>query len=199
MEKTTNNGIRYEHLIGAGIITQIDNAEIPDAKENDDFVNITFALENKENESNNNTFAERAEKLGISQDLIKPLEDGINVRTCTALVNLSNFPNIDFEKCMEEKTRLPFTAIFVSVKSMLDAMGVSGSRVRKNEEGYGFASVHKRGYLGFVDECSEAVLSIFDKLRERIENGEYITDADTYEQNDEQTDKQTNTRNTRRR
>lgn len=198
MEKTTSNGIRYEHLIGAGVITQIDDAEIPNAKESDEFVNITFTIENKESEGSSNTFAERAQKLGISQDLIKPLEDGINVRTCTALVNLSNFPNIDFEKCMEEKTRLPFTAIFVSVKSMLDVMGADGSRVRKNEEGYNFASIHKRGYLGFVDECSEAVLSIFDKLRENLESGEYITDEDTDEDTNKQTDAQ-NHRNNRRR
>lgn len=198
MEKTTSNGIRYEHLIGAGIITKIDDAEIPNATESDDFVNVTFTMEVSEGENTSNTFAERAQKLGISQDLISPLANGINARTCTALVNLSNFPNIDFEKCMKDKTRLPFTAVFVSVKSMLSVIGADGSRVRKNEEGYNFASIHKRGYLGFVDDCSEAVLSICDKLRENLENGDYITDEENDTQNNTQNNTQ-NARNSRRR
>lgn len=174
MEKTTTTGIIYDVVTGLGIIKDITLAEIPTASENDNFINIQFSINVSEENEAKGDFVTRINSLGgIDEDILSALQKGLSVRTYMCLVNAANFPANFFENCMKEQKKLPFTGVSVSVASMLTTLGYSGRRVVNTNTGNA-ATQHKRGFLGFVDNVSDAVLSICDNLRENLNMGTYI-------------------------
>lgn len=181
MEKKTLNGVSYTMQKGLGIIKDIQPADIPNASENDDFVNVTFSITRPQGESETNDVLTEMLNAGVDEETAKAIVKGLNVRTNTALINLANFPENLLENAMENQTLLPFTGIWVEIAPLLAQLGRKGRAVRlADDENSHFASVHKYGLFGFISDTD----TFADRVAQRfLENSEdYESDAEVTEE-----------------
>lgn len=197
MEKKTLNGITYTMQKGLGVIKDINTAELPNASENDDFINVTFTITKPQGESENNDVLKEMLDAGVSEEVAKAVVKGLNVRTNTCLVNAANFPDNFFENNMENGTLLPFTGVWVPVAQLLQQLGRKGRAVRLiDDENSHFASVHKYGLFGFISDTD----TFADRVAQRfLENSDdYESDSEASEEAQQAQHAQQNNNNRRR-